>query len=404
MNPRARDVDTLLIDPFAGASGDMLLCALIDAGAPLDVLRVELGKIRVLENMTMDTREVQRGAFRARQLDPRPLPSHDHVHRGLSDVLDVIDSAQHIDGHVRDNARAVFTRLATVEARLHGTTVDEVHFHELGAHDAIMDIVGFFLATSLLGITAYRYTRLLLGQGTAHSAHGDIPVPVPATLELLKGHAVYFGGRVGEQITPTAAALISTVFQPLDSSESIIPRAFGYGAGTREDSSGLPGVLRVVVGQRTEKRRLLTVIRCTVDDMTPEVTGHATQKLFGAGALEVYVTPIAMKKNRPGVEITLLCENCDADRLARAMLTETTTIGVRIAREERIELERRAEQLSTPLGNVCVKVVCLPDGSLRMSPEYESCRELADAIGRPIEAIYRAAHAAWAAHESGAGS
>ncbi len=391
----SRGTRTLLIDPFAGASGDMLLAALIDAGASIEALREALCAVDALRDLVLDTREVRRGAFRARQLAVQ-LP-HEHVHRGLSDVTRIVEAAGHLDAGVRERTCSAFTRLAEVEARMHGTTVDEVHFHEVGALDAIMDVTGFFVAARLLGIEAFRYTHLQLGEGTAQSAHGTIPVPAPATLELLAGHPVRYSGRRGEQITPTAAAIIATVFRPLDSDETLVPGAFGYGAGTREDEDGLPGVLRVVVGECAQRARTLTVIRCTVDDMTPEVTAHATGVLFSEGALEVYVTPVSMKKNRPGIELTVLCTNRDADRLTAAVLTHTTTIGVRVAREERVELERETASVATALGNVDVKIVRLPDGSTRMSPEYESCRRLAESSGRPIEAIYRLVAAAWEA-------
>jgi len=384
----------LLIDPFSGASGDMLLAALIDAGAPLDEVRERLLGIAELSGAKIDIEPVMRGHFAARRL-VLDLP-HDHAHRGLEDITRIIAAAPGLSETVRERARATFTRLAMAEARMHGKSVETVHFHEVGALDSILDIIGFHVAAEAIGIESFRYTRLVLGGGSISSAHGEIPVPAPATLELLRGHPISFSGRDEELVTPTAAAIIATVFSAIEPGESVTADNHGYGAGTRE-SDGLPNILRVLVGEKVSRPRTLTVIRCTIDDMTPEVYGHVMESLFKAGAREVYFHPVIMKKNRPGIEATVLCEDADATRIAEHIMAETTTLGVRVAREERVELERRADTVDTPLGTAKVKLAVLPGGDERMSPEYESCRELAASSGKPILEVYDIVRVAWRA-------
>jgi uncharacterized protein (TIGR00299 family) protein len=383
----------LLIDPFSGASGDMLLAALVDAGAPLEALREQVLSIPALSKLSVDVEDVRRGAFAARRL--RVDMPHEHAHRGLSDVLAIVDGAAEISDAVRERARETFTRLAEVEARMHGTTVDEVHFHEVGALDAILDVVGFYVLAEALGVTGFAYTNIVLGGGRAKSAHGEIPVPSPATLELLAGHPVQFSGRGEELVTPTAAAIISAVFKPVGKDASFVGHHYGYGAGSRENAEGLPNVLRVVVGETAPASHQLAVIRCTIDDMNPELYGHVMQSLFDAGALEVYTSPVQMKKNRPGTELTVICEYHISDAVADRLMLETTTLGVRLALEERLELARRADTVETPLGTARVKIATLPGGGERMSPEYESCRELAAASGRPLLEVFDIVRTYW---------
>ncbi len=382
---------TLLIDPFSGASGDMLLSAMIDAGASIDVLRERVLSVPALSNASVDVETVERRFLSAQRLVVE-VPG-DQPHRGLSDVLAVIEAAP-LGAVVKERAADTFRRLAESEARVHGTTVEKIHFHEVGALDAILDIIGFFVVADVLGIERFVYTTLTLGSGTVKAAHGELPVPAPATLELLSGHRVVFSGRDGELMTPTAAAIIATVFEPIGSQETVVPATVGYGAGTRE-TDGLPNVLRVVVGETVAAPRTLTVIRSTIDDMNPEIYGDTMNRLFAAGAREVYYQPVMMKKNRPGVELTVIVDNEETDRIAHELLIHTTTLGVRVAREERIELERRRETIDTEYGPADVKVAVLPGGGERMSPEFESCRRIADEKGLPVLTVFDAVRRAW---------
>jgi len=384
----------LLIDPFSGASGDMLLSALIDAGADVARIREQVLSIKELSGVGIEVVDVKRGPFRASQLKV-DLP-HEHVHRGLSDVTRIIENAKNLSDGTRRRACATFRRLAVAEAKVHGMTVDDVHFHEVGALDAILDIVGFYVASELVGVTEFFYTRLVVGGGQAKSAHGVIPVPSPATLELLAGHAVSFSGRQEELLTPTAAAIIAESFRPIGPDRSITVGSMGYGAGTRE-SVDLPNILRATVGEIVEARTFVAVIRCTIDDMNPEIYGHAMASLFAEGALEVYFDSVMMKKNRPGIELTVLTEEDDAQRLGQWILANTSTLGLRLAREERIELERRVDNVNTELGTAQIKVGLLPDGSEKASPEFESCRKLAEASNLPIAKVYEIVKQAWSA-------
>jgi uncharacterized protein (TIGR00299 family) protein len=385
---------TLLIDPFSGASGDMLLAALIDAGCPLDRLRETLLGIPALGAVTVDTEGVERGAFAASRLMVG-LPD-DRTHRGLNQIREIVEGAPSLDERVRQRALEAFARLAGAEARVHGLTVDEVHFHEVGALDAIVDIVGFYAAVELLGIESLRYTRLVVGSGETVSLHGDIPVPAPATLELLKGHRIEFSGRSEELITPTAAAIISTGFEPIPRDAGFTPESIGYGAGTRDAGAGrLPNVLRAALGRLEEAPAYVSIIRTTIDDMNPEVYGHVMERLFAEGALEVYYHPVMMKKNRPGLEVTVISEVTDEQRLAGMLLVHTTTLGVRLSHESRLELERHQETVRTEIGDALVKIAALPDGGEKMSPEFESCKKLADRTERPIVEVFEIVQRAW---------
>lgn len=385
---------TLLIDPFSGASGDMLLGALIDTGYPLSSLRDELLSIPVLAEVKIDVEKVTRGVFAASRMVIQ-LPD-EHTHRGLGDVREIVETAPSLSDRVKSRAVGTFTRLAEAEARVHGMSVDDVHFHEVGALDAIVDVVGFYAAVEGLGIKTLRYTQLGLGSGKTNSQHGEIPLPAPATLELLEGHRLEFTGRKEELVTPTAAAIISAGFEPLPTGAGFTPEAFGYGAGSRDAGSGkLPNILRVAIGRLSDAARQVSVVRTTIDDMNPEVYGYLMEQLFSKGALEVYYHAVTMKKNRPGVEVTVIAEVEEESHIAEILLTHTTTLGVRVSREGRVELERRQETVRTQLGDAVVKVGILPDGGERMSPEFESCKALAERGGLPIVDVFELVRDAW---------
>jgi uncharacterized protein (DUF111 family) len=226
--------------------------------------------------------------------------------------------------------------------------------------------------------------------------HGKIPVPAPATLELLQGHRVEFSGRKEELITPTAAAIVASTFQPLPPDAGFTPESLGYGAGTRKSKKGqLPNLLRIALGPMEAAPASVSIIRTTIDDMNPELYGHTMDVMFAQGALEVYYHPVMMKKNRPGVEVTVIAETKDERRLADELLAQTSTLGARICREQRVELERRKENVVTDIGEATVKVAILPGGGERMSPEYESCKALAAASGRTLIDVFEIVRSAW---------
>ena len=387
---------SLIVDAFSGAAGDMLIAALLDAGAALETLQKVAASIPALAKVRVDAENVRRGPFAAKKLTVT-LP-HEHAHRGLSDITKIIDAASLSPG-VSVLAKNTFAKLAAAEAKVHGTSVEKVHFHEVGALDAILDIVGFFALAEALGVESFYYTTLAVGaRGTVHGAHGEMPVPAPATLELLAGHRITYTERQEELMTPTAAAIIATAFKPLPLDAGVVQGKVGYGAGTRE-STGMPNVVRVSLGDVTattsNRAHEVSVIRCTIDNMNPELYGDLMQRLFDERALEVYYTPVMMKKNRPGTEITVLCEHADVEHVSRIVLTHSTTLGLRVAREERVELPRRIESVETEWGPARIKVATRPDGSETASPEYESCREIAQRTGRTFADVSDAVRRAW---------
>lgn len=390
---------SLIVDAFSGAAGDMLIAALLDAGAALETLRGVAASIPALAKIRVDAENVRRGPFAAKKLAVT-LP-HEHAHRGLSDITKIIDAASLSPG-VSVLAKNTFAKLAAAEAKVHGTTVEKVHFHEVGALDAILDIVGFFALAEALGVESFYYTTLALGaRGTVQGAHGEMPVPAPATLELLAGHRITYTERQEELMTPTAAAIIAAAFQPLPLDAVLVQEKVGYGAGTRE-SKGIPNVVRVSIVQRSadveasqDGAHSVSVLRCTIDNMNPELYGDLMQRLFDVRALEVYYTPVMMKKSRPGTEVTVLCEHADVDQLSRIVLTHSTTLGLRVTREARVELPRRVESVETEWGPARIKVATRPDGSETASPEYESCREIAQRTGRTVADVSDAVRRAW---------
>lgn len=387
----------LVVDAFSGAAGDMLLAALLDAGASMDVLRERVLSMPALAKVRAEVETVRRGAFAAKQLVV--ILPHEHAHRGLSDIRRILEEAPHLGDVARAHAIEAFTRLAMAEAKVHGTTVEKVHFHEVGALDAILDIAGFFACAESLGIDAFHYTNLVLGGGgVIRGAHGEMPAPAPATLELLAGQRVTYSERREELLTPTAAAIIAAVFTPLAADARVEQGRVGYGAGTRDSGDGMPNVVRVWTGDMaTGVAREVAILRCTIDDMPAESYGHLMTRALAAGAREIYYTPVQMKKNRPGVEITLIAEERDVDAMSALLFAETTTLGLRVAREGRVELPRESATVQTPLGPVQVKIATLPDGSRRMSPEYEACRVIAEKTGRSLIDVYDVVRRAWSA-------
>lgn len=369
----------------------MLLSALISLGIPFERVWEPLSRIPILSRAEIKEKKVKRGLFEAVQLEMK-LP-HEHAHRSLSSIVEIIESSGLTDG-VKKHSIGTFERLARAEAKVHGSSVEEVHFHEVGALDAIIDIVGFHTALECMSPRNCYYRNIILGSGTVACEHGEIPIPAPATLELLTGHRVSFTDRKEELVTPTAAALIASAFEPLPADALFRLEKIGYGAGTR-DSGGIPNVLRAIIGDVASAARRICIITSTIDDMNPELYGYVMEKLFAIGALEVYFNAIMMKKNRPGLEITIITEEADVDRISQFVLTHTTTLGLRVNREERVELPRERSEVETTYGSIEVKVGRLPDGNEKISPEYESCRKAAEKYGVPLMDVFDAARIAW---------
>ncbi len=388
-------------DCFSGISGDMTLGALVDAGLSFDHLKAELAKLPVGGySLAADrvTSKGLRGTLVRVDLDPAaPQP-----HRHLRDILSIIQGSA-LDERVRERSAAIFRKLAEAEARVHGVGVEEVHFHEVGAVDAIVDVVGSVVGLAALGVERVYASSLPTGSGTVRTAHGLLPVPAPATLELLKmaGAPLRASAAQTELVTPTGAAILATLAefrQP-----EIALRAVGHGFGRKE----LPwaNCLRLWLGeapagQGGAERDEIAVLEANLDDTTPELLGAAMARLFEAGALDVYFTPIQMKKNRPGVKLSVLGPVEHEDRLAATMLRETTTLGVRASRARRLKARRWQREVATPWGPIRVKVKAF-EGALTAAPEYDDCLRLATAAGVPVAEVYAVAKAAARAPEGG---
>lgn len=376
-------------DCVSGIAGDMTLAALVSAGWPeqeLLALPARLG----LEGVTITVSAVRRGPFAATHVDVRTQEKQPHRH--LHHIEAILDKADLPPG-VRDRAKAVFRRLAEAEAEVHGSTVAKVHFHEVGAVDAIVDITGALLGLDHFRVGSVSASTLPLGSGSVDSEHGRIPVPAPATALLLRGAPVRGGPVEAELVTPTGAALLMTLAGAWGDPPAFRLDAVGTGAGTREFPDH-PNILRLLIGETAAgvaNERTVAVLETAVDDDNPQFVTAALQRLLALGALDAMVAPVTMKKGRSGLWLVVVCEPADSRRLADAMLRDTTTLGVRIREERRIELPRRALDVETRFGSVRLKVAVLPEGTERAMPEYESVLEVATRSGASVHAVSAAA-------------
>jgi hypothetical protein len=362
------------LDCFSGVAGDMFLGALLDVGLSLEQLQSELEKLG-LSGFRIEAARTRRGGVAGFRVEV-VVEEQEPPHRRLDDIKAIV-AGSGLDPVIKDRSMAVFTRLAEAEAQVHGTTVGEVHFHEVGALDAIVDIVGTVSGLALLGIDELHASRITLGRGLSESAHGVMPVPVPATLELLKGVAVESTGLEGELVTPTGAALVTTLATSIGSEYSFVPEATGYGFGRRERPGGPPNALRLLVGQQPEVSERVVVLETNLDDATGQIIGFLIEKLMSAGALDAYATSIQMKKSRPGVLLATIADEARADELERILFAETNTLGVRRHRVNRTRLERVSSRILTSLGEVRTKFARGPGGIRRAAPEYEDVARIA---------------------------
>ncbi|MGQ9532333.1 MAG: nickel pincer cofactor biosynthesis protein LarC [Desulfotomaculales bacterium] len=374
------------LDCCGGIAGDMLLAALIDAGADVNTLRGQLEGLG-LAGWRLETWEERKHGLRGTRA--AVVVTADHPERRLGEILGLLEAAP-LPAGARETAVKVFLRLAEAEARVHGTTVDRVHFHEVGAVDAIVDVVGSLLALSQLNVERVYCSPLPTGQGYVKAKHGVLPVPAPATAELLRGVPLRSVAVEGELVTPTGAALATTLAAEFGPLPGMVVERIGYGLGSR--TYAIPNVLRVFVGRiagREPGREVLTVLETDIDDLSPEFFPYVDQLLRRAGALDVTLTQVVMKKGRPGVTVRVLCHPPDEEELVAILFRETTTLGVRVRREERVSLRREVVPVATPSGEVRVKVAYLPDSSVaRLSPEYEDCRTVAERTRRPLAEVY----------------
>jgi uncharacterized protein (TIGR00299 family) protein len=382
---------TLYFDCFAGASGDMILGALVGAGADAQALREQLQLLDV-SNFDVTFETVDRSGIGATRAHVRT--EEEHHHRHLSTILKIIERSRLTDA-VKSRAARIFTRLAEAEARVHNIAVEKVHFHEVGAMDAIIDVVGACIGFELLGVERFVASPLHVGSGMVEMAHGKFPIPAPAVVELLRDVPTYASEIQGELLTPTGAAIISTVCESYGAMPAMSVSASGYGAGKREYER-FPNVLRVMIGETAGDAgdEKLLVVETNLDDVSPQIVGHVMERAFERGALDCYFTPVQMKKNRPGVLVSILCRPADRESIYRLLFDETTTLGVRSYEVSRRALARESVLVETEFGAIRVKVARRDGRVVNATPEFDDCRAAArkwDAPLRDVEAAARAA-------------
>jgi uncharacterized protein (TIGR00299 family) protein len=405
-------------DCFSGASGDMLLGSLLDAGLDLAELEADLAHLEVA-GYSLEARRVTRHGLTGTQFEVR-LAGNERPARTMPAIERIIGSSD-LAPRIKDRSLTVFRRIAQAEAAVHGTTPDQVHFHEIGAVDSLVDIVGFICGLERLRIDRVYSSALAIGSGTVMTEHGRLPVPAPATLALLaQTNAPTVPKAVQTEIlTPTGAALLTEV--AVFRRPEMAIQSVGYGFGSKElttgegSEPGAPNALRVWIGDPVAKGALATIepasretppstasagrdevalLACNLDDVTGEVLGYCMERLFADGALDVWFTPIQMKKNRPATQLSVLARPEDADRLALLLLRETSTLGVRHQMLARTKAEREIQKVATPWGPVRVKVKAVAGQSIAASPEYEDCARLASEAGVPLSEVIEAARSA----------
>ncbi|MFC1608324.1 nickel pincer cofactor biosynthesis protein LarC [Candidatus Latescibacterota bacterium] len=375
---------TAYFDCMFGVSGDMILGALTACGLPLETLVSELQKLHI-DGFELKELTTIRSGIAATHVDVIIKPQHEHRH--LSDIRNIIESSD-LSSRVKENALAIFTRLAEAEAKVHGTTPEKIHFHEVGALDAIIDVVGACIGLDWFGVDTIVSSPLSFGTGTVHCQHGEMPVPVPAVVELTKDIPVMRTDKTGELTTPTGAAIVTALAGSYKRLDHFITEKSGYGAGSR-NSEGYPNVLRISIG-RTEKPHEedhSVLIETNIDDMNPEIFGYLTDKLMEVGAKDAYMSPIFMKKGRPATLFSVLTDDSLKDTVIDTIFTETTTLGVRISKIMRKMLSRESRTVETEYGSVRVKVAHV-NGTERYAPEFDDCARIAREHKIPLVTVY----------------
>ncbi len=381
----------LYADAFAGISGDMTVGALLALGLPLERLRQDLERL-ALTGYTIAAEARQVHGIRAVKFHVHVAPQG-HAHRAFRDIRALIDSSG-LEPAVKRHAVSICTKLAEAEGDVHGVHPDDVEFHEVGAVDSIVDIVGAAIGFVALGVERLYASALPLGSGIVQSQHGSLPVPGPATVQLLRGFTARLGDGESELVTPTGAAILAALGTPAPVPDMRI-LGVGYGAGERP-LTDRPNVLRLVLGETvaTPGRDDLVMIETNIDDFNPEFYEYVIDRLFAAGARDVYLAPVHMKKNRPGVVLSALCAEDDRAQMCGIILSETSAIGLRYYPVRRMVLPRETREVSTPYGTVRLKIAVSPDGRTNVAPEYEDCKRAAQEKNVPIKLVYQAALAA----------
>jgi hypothetical protein len=376
-------------DCFAGISGDMTLGALIGAGADVERLREGLAGLGV-GGYRIEVGKKMAGPIEATNVHVHLDDHHHHHHRRLHDILEIIRGANLTD-RVKQTAERIFRRLAEAEAKVHGSSPEEVHFHEVGAVDAIVDIVGAAICLDMLDWPKVIASPMPTFHGYAKGSHGTFPLPAPATAEILLGIPWRKLDIEGELVTPTGAAIITEIAAGFGPLPAMTVESIGYGAG--KSDFGIPNALRVMIGEEAggAESQNVTVIETNIDDLNPQFYETAMERLFAAGALDVFLTPIQMKKNRPGTLLSVICDPDLIEAVADVVLAETSTFGVRISRWERICLERHWEEVITEFGMIRIKIGERNGRIVTASPEYEDCKRAAIEHGAPLRIVHETA-------------
>jgi pyridinium-3,5-bisthiocarboxylic acid mononucleotide nickel chelatase len=387
----------IYFDCFAGASGDMIIGALLDLGADPEKLFAQLATLG-LTGYQIKASRVKRSSIAAMKFDVE-VDENKQPARTLSDIREIIGRSE-LSEDVKARSLKVFERLAEAEARVHATTIDRIHFHEVGAVDSIIDTIGAMIGLEMLGAERFYASPLRVGRGSVQTEHGLLPVPAPATAELLRGAPVYGGDVDGEFVTPTGAAIVTTLCEEFGPLPEIKIHRVGYGAGSR-NPHGFPNALRLVLGevadlqQAPREDQTVFVIETNIDDMNPQAYGFVMDRAFSLGALDVFMLSAQMKKSRPGVLLTILCESERLDSITGMLLAETTTLGVRYYEAKRRVLERMIETVETEYGRVRIKVARDAGRTLHFQAEFDDCARLAEQAGAPLLEVQAAASAAY---------
>lgn len=380
------------VDMISGISGDMTLGAMVDLGVPVDWLKEKLSG--VLDGFVLETRQVYPHHLKATDIVVK-VTGEDQPSRNYSDIKALIEQSS-LPERVKENSLTAFKKIARAESAIHGKDIETVHFHEIGGIDSIVDIIGSFLCVEYLGIKKVYASAVPLGSGSVKCAHGDIPVPVPATLMILKDIPVKPSDAKTEIVTPTGAALISTLASSFGVMPEMTLQAIGYGSGKRDTGSRLPNLLRIALGKecrdaaknKAVQKESIHIVKTNVDDMSPEVSGFLMEILFENHALDVCFIPVQMKKNRPGTQIEVMCRRKDLDMIVRTILSQTTSIGVRHHECERSFLLREKVSVKTVFGNVQVKKITNPDQTIRFVPEYDVAKAIATKEKMALKDVY----------------
>ncbi|HAM53801.1 MAG TPA: nickel pincer cofactor biosynthesis protein LarC [Nitrospiraceae bacterium] len=381
------------LDCSAGISGDMCLGALVDAGVPLKRVEDTLKRLPV-KGYAIEARKVRRASIAATKVDViiKNEKSKAHAHKRFRDIKGIINASS-LPLHIKQSGLRIFRTLFEAEGKVHGRAYNRTHLHELGAVDCIVDIFGSLIALDYLGVDKVYASAVNLGSGFVTTDHGTFPVPAPATAELLRGIPVYASDIPFELATPTGAAILTEIAEDFVNVPLMKIATIGYGAG-QKDITGLPNVLRILSGDvkaesNAKPLPLATVIKTNIDDMNPQLYEYIMERLFQAGALDVYLTPVIMKKGRPGIILTVLCHDEKRADIVDILLKETTTIGVRIQTASRVVLEREIRKVKTEFGIIEVKVSQTNDGIQKATPEYEDCKRIAKKLGIPLREVMK---------------